>query len=158
MKTFSKIFFILVGMMGGMIVTAFISISHQVHISGSFYSDDKNVSDQFIGLQYYVKADNKIIAQTELDKNGHYDLTFIYDNMKDYDFFITGIGIDETFIESVIAFNGDKFNEDIKFPRIYNKKHGKIICPKCNKTDKVYPIIYGTPISLQIISANGDTT
>ena len=137
--------------------TSLMPLNNQVHISGKFYSDDKKVSDQFVGLQFFVRTDDKIIYQSFVLLDNTYEMTFNHESKKTYDFFVYGIGIDETYIKSFNSFKESEIKLDIKFPNTYKIKSGNIICPKCNKANKVYPIIYGTPKSLITITTKGDT-
>lgn len=138
-------------------LTSFLRPSNRLYLSGKVYSDDKNINTQLVGLYLFVKADGKIIIGEYIDTDRHYDISFIPENQQSFDFFVTGFGIDTIFLKSYTKFESDLITWDIKLPSDYRKQFGQIICPKCSKTDQVYPIIYGKQIVQQKI-VNGDTT
>jgi hypothetical protein len=141
-----------------LLTTSFKPLTNELHISGKVFSDDQKLNEQFVGLHLFVIADDKLVAQTFTDTGGHYELSFTPGSEKSFDFFINSIGIDSTFIKSFTTFESDVMTWDIKFPNSYRKKLGQVICPKCNKTDKVYQIIYGDRQLSQMVIVNGDTT
>ncbi|MCX8080291.1 MAG: hypothetical protein N3F09_03535 [Bacteroidia bacterium] len=137
--------------------TSFKPLTNALYISGKVYSDDKELYEQLVGLNLFVIADSKLVAQTFTDKCGHYELSFTRGSEKSFDFFITSIGIDTTLLKSFTTFESDVMTYDFKFPNSYKKKLGKVICPKCSKMDKVYPIIYGDNQIVSMKVVNGDT-
>ncbi|MCB0791442.1 MAG: hypothetical protein H6595_08335 [Flavobacteriales bacterium] len=139
-------------------LTSFVVPSNRLYLSGTVYSDDPKIADQLVGLYIFVKADNEIITGDYVDTAGHYDISFIPGDQTSFDFYVTTLGIDTTFLKSFIQFDSDKMTWDIKLPNEPKKKLGGVFCPKCTKTDKVYPIIYGDNQVVQQKVVNGDTT
>ena len=139
--------------------TSFLSVD--VDLSGKIYSDNIEINKQLIGLQLFVKYKGEIVAETNTDKEGHYEMSInvsLSNGLTNtYDFYITGIGIDTSFIKAITQFDGEEMKWDIKLPNAYKKKHGQTICPKCEKSDKIYPVVYGMKQKSQINIVNGDT-
>lgn len=139
-------------------LTAFFVPSNRLYLSGTVYSNDPKIADQLVGLYIFVKADNEIITGGYVDTVGHDDISFIPGDQSSFDFFVTSLGIDTTFLKSYTHFESDRMIWDIKLPNEPKKKLGGVVCPKCTKTDKVYPIIYGDNQVVQQKVVNGDTT
>jgi hypothetical protein len=152
-----KIIFQLFTLAGFLLATSFKEPTNELHISGKVYSDKKDLNGQLVGLHLLVIADNKLVAQTFTIEGGHYELTFTPTNQKSFDFFIASIGIDTSLLKSFEAFQSNVMTCDFKFPPSYRKHLGQIICPKCRRTDKVYPIIYGWGQISERKIVNGDT-
>ena len=141
-----------------MLTTSFKPKTIELHISGKIFSDDKKLNEQLVGLNIFVFADRKLVGQAFTDSNGHYKMSFIPASQKSFEFFVTSIGIDTSFLKSFTTFESDVMTYDFGFPKSYDKKLEQVICTKCNKKDKVYPIIYGWEQKRTIIILNGDTT
>lgn len=95
----------------------------------------------------FVKSDNKILAKVLTDNKGDFKLTFTPENQKSFDFYCTGVGLDTILISSVKTFESDTPEMTFYIPGLRKKNSlGKTICPKCNKADKVYKIVYSDGI------------
>ena len=131
-----------------------------VNITGHIKKNPKDTSVYVGLLTVFVKGDKKILAKALTDDNGNFKMTFTPMKEKSFDFFCTGIGIDTLLIESVTTFDSDQIEMTFYIPtKIKRNTLGKVICPKCKRTDKVYPIEYGdAPITTSYISKSGDTT
>ena len=79
---------------------------------------------------------------------------------KSFDFFCYGVGVDTMLIASVTTFESDTPEMTFFIPTIPKTNTlGKIFCPKCKRTDKVYKIRYGdNPTYVRHINASGNTT
>ncbi len=61
------------------------------------------------------------------------------------DLLITGVGLDTSFIKSIVLIKNSAVNCDLVFPNPYNKNVlGDVTCPKCGKTNMTIPIVYGS--------------
>ena len=106
-----------------------------------------------------VKGNNKILAKTEANLKGDFHITFTPTTEKSFDFFCTGVGIDTVLFASLKWFDSDVMEMTFYIPIKYKKNAlGKVICPKCIHTDKVYEIEYGQPTYLLHVNKKGDTT
>ena len=125
------------------LTTSFKPLSIRLYLSGTILFEDKKINEPLIGFYLFVKGDNKFIAGTFTDTGGYYELDFIPDSQKSFDFFIAGPGMDTTFLKSYTVFESDVMTWDIKLPIIPGKKDEEIICPKCKQCDQVYRIVIG---------------
>jgi len=134
-------------------------LTNPVYITGHL---KKNPKDTFAGVEHlnvFVKGDNKILAKTITDNNGNFNLKFIPKEEKSFDFFCSGVGLDTLLVGSVKLFESDTPDMTFYIPVQYKKNaFGKVICPKCNKADKVLKIEYGIPSTVMHVNENGDTT
>lgn len=95
-------------------LTAFISSSIRLYLSGTVSSDSKDINGKIIGLYIFVKGDNKFITGDYIDSSRHYSIDFIPENQSSFDFFIAGRGIDTTFLKSFTTFDSDQMTWNIK--------------------------------------------
>jgi len=111
-------------------------------------------------LTVFIKGDGKVLAEAITDDNGNFKIVFTPMKEKSFDFFCTGIGIDTLLIASITTFDSDEIEMTFDIPAKVNRNAlGKVICPKCKRTDKVYEIEYGdAPVTTVHISKSGDTT
>ncbi|HLY71929.1 MAG TPA: hypothetical protein VKR53_19480, partial [Puia sp.] len=102
----------------------------------------------------------KLLAKTEANAKGDFHITFTPTTEKSFDFFCTGIGIDTILVASLKTFDSDVMEMTFNLPIKYKKNTlGKVICPKCNRSDKVYKIEYGdAPVTTMHINKSGDTS
>lgn len=122
-------------------------LTNPVTITGHLKKNPKDSSAFVERVSIFVKGDIKVLAQTISDNKGNFTLTFTPKQEKSFDFYCRGLGIDTILIASFKSFESD--TPDILFyiPGIRKKNPlGKTICPKCNKADKVYKIIYSDGI------------
>jgi hypothetical protein len=138
-------------------LTSFLTSSNRLYVSGTILSSDKDPYADSGSLNIFVKADNKVIASANVDKDGKYNINFIVENQTSFDFYVTGFGIDTILIKSFTKFDSDNITFDIRFPITYKKSTGQVICPKCNKSTKVYKIIYGDAPKYKTTIVKGDT-
>jgi hypothetical protein len=134
-------------------------LTYPVEITGHIKKNPKDTSAYIEHLTVFVKGDKKILAKTLTDNRGNFRLSFTPMKEKSFDFFCTGIGIDTLLIKSVTTFDSDEVEMTFYVPgEVKTNAFGKIICPKCKRTDKVYPIEYGFPTYVSYVDKNGDTT
>mgnify|MGYP000954310805 FL=1 len=132
-----------------------------VHIKGHLKRNPKDTSAYVEGIAVIIKGDNKVLAHTFADRQGNFEITFIPDKEKSFDFFVFGVAVDTMLIGSVKTFDSDTPEMTFYIPALRKKNFiRQILCPKCNKADKVYKIRYGDglPLSTRHISESGDTS
>ena len=135
-------------------------LTNPVTISGHLKKNPKDTSAYVDGLLVFVKGDNKILAKTFSDNKGDFEITFTPNQEKSFDFYCTGLGIDTLLIASVTTFESDTPEMTFYIPgQLRRNVLGKVICPVCKRTDKVYKIRHSdAPVSTMRISKSGDTT
>ena len=124
---------------------------------GTVVSDEQTKKD-ITGLIIDFRIDTLVIAQSIVDKNGTFKISASAD--KEFDVYYRGIGIGENYASTIIPTEIDTLKFTIQIPRKYNKKYGKIVCPKCSRQDQTIPIRYGlgTEIIYRNVDKKGDTT
>ncbi|MGN6211000.1 MAG: hypothetical protein ACTHN6_00705 [Parafilimonas sp.] len=139
---------------------SFKPLTNPVYITGHIKKNPSDTSAFIAHLVVFVKGDNKILAKTMTDDKGNFGLTFTPKKEKSFDFYCNGVGVDTMLIASVITFESDTPEMTFYIPaKQKTNAFGKVICPKCKRTDKVYKIEYGdSPVSVRHISKSGDTT
>ncbi len=155
-----RITFIIISLLIFITTTSFLTV--EVKVSGKVYSDNIEFNKEIVGIELFVKYEDNIIAKTFIDKMGNYEVTMnvgLSNQLKNtYDFYFTSIGSDTCFIKAFLQFNGEEMTWNIKLPNTYTKNKGRIVCPKCGTTNKVFPIVYGWEQRTQQKVANGDTS
>jgi hypothetical protein len=138
----------------------FRQFSLPVTITGHLKKNPKDKSAFVQSVVVFVKGDNKILAKTLTDNKGDFTITFTPKKEKSFDFYCTGLGIDTILISSVTRFESDTPEMTFYIPgQLKRNALGKVLCPICNRTDKVYKIQYGdAPVMTRHISKSGDTT
>jgi hypothetical protein len=134
--------------------------TNPVYITGHLKRNPKDTSAYVEGIAVIVKGDNKILAHTFVDRQGNFEITFTPAKEKSFDFFVFGVAVDTVLIGSVKTFDSDTPEMTFYIPALRKKNFvGQMLCPKCNKADKVYKIVYGDgmPIKMEI-SESSDTT
>ena len=121
--------------------------TNPITITGHLKKNPKDSSGFVEWVTVFVKSDNKILAKVLTDNKGDFKLTFTPENQKSFDFYCTGVGLDTLLISSVKTFESDTPEMTFYIPGLRKKNSlGKTICPKCNKADKVYKIVYSDGI------------
>lgn len=135
-------------------------LTNQVYITGHIRKNPKDTSAFVSYLIVFVKGDKKFLAKAVTNNNGNFDLSFTPKKEKSFDFYCYGVGVDTMLIASVTSFESDTPEMTFYIPRKQKTNAlGKVICPKCKKSDKVYKIRYGdNPTYIQHIDKFGDTT
>src|SRR5690348_13533602 len=134
-------------------------VTNPVYITGHIKRNPKDTFAYVDHIIVFVKGDNKVLAKTITDNNGNFNLKFTPKQEKSFDFFCKGVGLDTLLVGSVKVFKSDTPDMTFYIPIQYKKSFfGKVICPKCNKADKVVKVEYGFPSYIRHIDENGDTT
>jgi len=132
--------------------------SNPVYISGHIRHNPKDTSVFLAGLNVFVKGGTQILAKTNTDKNGNFNLSFTPKDEKSFEFFCYGPGTDSILIASIKTFESDTPEMIFYIPaHIKRNALGNVKCLKCNKTDEVYPIRYGdAPIYTSRTTESGE--
>jgi hypothetical protein len=135
-------------------------LTNPVTITGHLKKTPKANSAFVDRLMVFVKGDNKILAKVLTDEKGDFEITFIPQKEESFDFYCTGLGIDTLLIASVTTFESDTPEMTFYIPvQLKRNFLGKVLCPICKRTDKVYKIHYGdAPVMTRHIRKTGDTT
>ena len=135
-------------------------LTNPVTITGHLKKNPKDGSAFIDRVVVFVKGDNKILASVLTDSKGKFTLSFTPEKQKSFDFYCTGVSLDTLLIASVTTFESDTPEMTFYIPgQLKRNALGKVFCPICKRTDKVYKIQYGdAPIMTRIISKTGDTT
>lgn len=135
-------------------------LTNLVTITGHLKKNPKDNSAFIDRVMVFVKADNKILAKVLTDEKGDFEITFTPQKEKLFNFYCTGLGIDTLLIASVTTFESDTPEMTFYIPgQLKRNALGKVLCPICKRTDKVYKIQYGdAPVITRRISKTGDTT
>jgi hypothetical protein len=142
------------------LVLGFRLLTNPVFITGHLKTTSKDTSAYTEGVLIFVKGDNKILAKAITDNKGDFEISFTPNKEKSFDFYCTGLGIDTLLITSLTRFESDMPEMTFYIPGLVKRNtFGKVICPKCKRTDKVYKIRHSdAPVSTILISESGDTT
>ena len=130
------------------------------NITGHLKRNPKDTTAYGEGIGIIVKGDNKVLAHTFADRQGNFEVTITPNKEKSFDFFVFGVAVDTMLISAVRTFESDRPELTFYIPALRKKNFlGQMLCPKCNKADKVYKIEYGDgAVFVQHISKTGDTT
>jgi hypothetical protein len=143
------------------LLLGFNRLTNPVHITGHLKRNPKDTSAYGQGFTVIIKGSNKVLAHTFADRQGNFKVTITPAQEKSFDFFICSVAVDTMLISSFKAFDSDTPEMTFYIPALRKKNFlGQMLCPKCNKANKVYKIEYGDgiPMGTQIISETGDTT
>jgi hypothetical protein len=156
MKLFKIISFIFIGTL----FLSFKPLTNPVFIKGQVKRNPKENSGYVEYVAVFVKGGNKVLAKTVTDDKGNFELSFTPEKENSFDFFCNAVGIDTMLLASIKAFESDTAEMTFFIPREPKRnKLGRVVCPKCNRPDMVYKIVYGdNPIVVRHISNSGDTT
>jgi hypothetical protein len=75
---------------------------------------------------------------------------------EEYDIFLSMIGVDENYLTTIKKESCQQ--TDFVFPKKYDVKFGFARCPKCQKRDKVYKLVYGNEQLVTVNIHKKDTT
>lgn len=141
------------------IISSFENITLPVYITGHIRKNPNDTSAYIEHLNIYVKGNKRILAKTFTDNKGNFFLSFTPGTEPSFDFFCNGIGIDTLLLSSITTFESDTPDLTLYIPaEPLRNSSGKVICLKCNKADRVYPIEYGEPIYVLDIGKAGKRT
>ena len=124
---------------------------------GAITTDTKS-KDNIFGLYIEFRIDSVVIARNIIQQDGTFKISATVD--KEYDIYYRGIGIGDTYVQTIKPTDKDTVLLTINVPKVYKRHFGKAICPKCIKHDQTVQIRYGlgSAIVLQHVDINGDTT
>lgn len=114
--------------------------SSETVIFGQVTADEKTRVN-VVGVQVDVRLDTTVIATGFIGKDLTFTIPAVFD--KTVDLYYKSIGVQDAFLQSVSPTELDTIKIAIQLPKTYEKKLGKAICPKCNKTDQIVPIRFG---------------
>jgi len=123
---------------------------------GTVTTDTKSAND-IVGLIIEFRIDTLVIAKNVIQQDGSFKILAPTD--KEFDIYYRGIGIDDTYVQTIKPTNQDTVFLTFQIPKIYKKRFGKTVCPKCNKHNQTIPIQYGwgSAIIVQNLNSKGDT-
>jgi len=104
-------------------------------------SADEETRTNIVGVQVDVKLGTTVIATGFIGENLTFTIPVVFD--KTVDLYYKSIGVEDAFLQSVSPTELDTIKIAIQLPKTYEKKLGKAVCPKCNKTDQTVPIRFG---------------
>lgn len=118
------------------------------------YTENK---ENIFGLYIEFRVDTLVIARNIIQQDGTFKISATAD--KDFDIYYRGIGVGDTYVQTIKPTDKDTVSLAFNVPKEYKKHFGKTICPKCNKHDQTVPIRYGlgSAIVIQHIDSKGDT-
>jgi len=119
---------------------------------------DLNNKDNIFGLYIEFRIDTLVIARNIIQQDGTFKISATAD--KKFDIYYCGIGVGDTYLQTIKPTSKDTVSITFKIPKNYKKYFGKAVCPKCNKKAQTIPIRYGwgSAIVIQHINSKGDTT
>jgi hypothetical protein len=125
--------------------------------TGTVTTDTQN-KDNVFGLYIEFRVDTLVIASNIIQQDGTFKISVTAD--KEFDIYYRGIGVKDTYIQTIKPTDKDIVAFTFKVPKDYKKHFGKTVCPKCNKHDETVPIRYGlgNAIVIQNIDNKGDKT
>ena len=134
--------------------------TNAITITGHLKKNSKDNSVFVAKVMVFVKGNNKILAKVLTNEKGDFEITFVPQKEKSFDFYCTGLGLDTLLISSVTTFESDTPEMTFYIPGLIKRNSlGKALCPICKRADKVYKIQYGdAPVMTRRISKSGDTT
>jgi len=135
----------------------FTTLKKETIFIGTVTTDTKN-KDKILGLYIEFRIDTVVIARNNIQQDGTFKLSTTAD--KEFDIYYRGIGVGDTYVQTVKPTDKDTVSLTFKVPKNYKKHFGKVNCPKCNKHDQTVPIRYGlgSAIVIQHVDSKGDTT
>ena len=124
---------------------------------GTVTTDPKN-KDNVLGLYIEFRVDSLVVGRNIIERDGTFKIKTSAD--KAFDVYYRGIGVDDTYIQTIKPTDKDTVLLTFKVPKDYKRRFRKTVCPKCNQYDQTVPIRYGSEsaIIVQYIDNKGDTT
>lgn len=118
----------------------FVTPKKETIFIGTVTPDIKN-KDNIFGLYIEFRVDTLVIARNIIQQDGIFKISTTAD--KEFDIYYRGIGVGDTYVQTIKPTDKDTVSLTFKVPRDYKKYFGKTVCPKCNKHDQTVPIRYG---------------
>ena len=128
-------------------------------IHGQIKQNSGDTSGYIGGLGVFIKIGNRISDHATTDAKGNFTLTVHEMTGERVNLFCCGIGMDTLLLYSMTKFSeSDKHCVFYLPAKIKKNIFGKVYCPICHRTDKVYKILYSDNPAYVIRTAkNGDT-
>jgi hypothetical protein len=138
---------------------AFTSKSDKV-ITGKIYSSDNPQFYSVENIFVILRSDNKPFDTVRTNNNGVFSAVIPISKQRNIDILYSDIGLGTVYLKFIKQLSADTTKLEFDLANKYKKNiFGKAICPKCDKTNKVYKISYGmAPVYAMTINDNGDTT
>lgn len=130
-----------------------------VTIHGQIKQNPRDTSGYIGGLGVFITIGDRIRGQSTTDDKGRFTLTVHEMTRERVNLFCCGIGMDTLLLYSATNFiDSDKPRVFYIPVRIRKNLLGKVYCPMCHRTDKVYKVVYSDNPAYVIRTAqNGDT-
>lgn len=123
--------------------TSFSCLNLPMVLTGHLKKNPSAASAYTNGVTIFVKAGNTKLAETVTDSKGNFTISFTPAGEESFDFFCTAADIDTLLIASYDRFESNTPEITFYIPGIHKKNlFGKVVCPKCKKTNQVYDIVY----------------
>jgi hypothetical protein len=125
-----------------MIIAGFTFIADPVHIDGKLvvHAHDKRKCH----FEILVKADDKVVASSNVDSTGRFAVSFTSAKENSFDFFYIDShhARDTIYLKSLKEFDSDKVEITFYTFKGYLQvdEDDHVICPKCGRSDNVSPI------------------
>jgi hypothetical protein len=88
--------------------------ANRLYLSGKVHFKGDRSNERVEGLSLFVRAAGSIVAETRIESNGQYAISFIPEDQSSFDFYYAGLGRDTTFIKSFTQFESDLMTWDIE--------------------------------------------
>jgi len=139
------------------LLVAFTTLTNPISIQGHLVSNDN--SERISKVKILVKTDNKIVKTTMTNSYGYFRLKLNPEKSNSFDLYYVDPDFtrDTLFLKSYTNFEISILTDSFSIPTQYIKDEvGNIKCPKCQRTDNVFHIVYGEGIIKRAI-VNSDT-
>lgn len=129
-------------------------------ITGNIYSSIDPQLYNLANIDIILRCNNKVFDTVQTNDKGHFSIKIPHDKQRKIDILYSGIGFGPVYLRYLNLLSTDTTNLQIDVGKNYRKNiYGTAICPKCNKTNRVYKVSYGeAPVYVIRISEKGDTT
>ncbi len=141
-------------------ILAFTTTKSDKIITGKIYSSENPKFYSVGNILVILRCDNNPFDSVWTNDKGEFSAIIPSDKQKGIDILYSGIGFGTIYLKHLKELSADTTNLEIDIINTYKKNiFGKAICPKCNKSNRVYKIRYGdAPIYTFKINSHGDTT
>lgn len=105
-----------------------------------------------------LKAGKTTLAASYVQPDGRFSLANA--SGAPTDLYYSALGVEgDVYVAAIPAARPDTLRLALGLPASYPKRHGRAICPKCQRADKVLDIVYGdgSAIVVRTSTAKGDT-
>lgn len=139
-----------------MIILGFVTPKKETVFFGTVTTNTEN-KENIPGLFIEFRIDTLVIAKNIIQQNGTFKLSATVD--KEFDIYYYGIGVGDTYVQTIQPPDKDTVNLIIQIPGNYKKSWGRTVCPKCHRHDQTIPIRYGfrSAVVIQHVDIKGDT-